>query len=220
MIRLLIADDHIVMREGLSALIAEEENIEVVAQAANGEEAINMFHSAHPDIILMDLNMPVIDGLEAIRTIMKTDPHAKILVLTSYSDEAKVFSAIQAGALGYLLKATSANELLKAIHEVYQGNSYLPPAIARQVIQGIQKPAQISESYAPTLTRREYNILELLAKGLSNKEMAASLTISERTVSGHVANILTKLNLENRTQAALYAQKMGINTDKEEDRLF
>jgi DNA-binding NarL/FixJ family response regulator len=215
MIRLLLADDHIVMREGLSALIDEEENIEVVAQAANGEEAINKFLSVRPDIVLMDLNMPGVDGLEAIRAIMKTDPKAKILVLTSYSDETKVFSAIQAGALGYLLKATSADELLKAINEVYQGNSYLPPAIARQVVQSIQKPAYSPESYTPTLTRREYNILELLAKGLSNKEMAAMLTISERTVSGHVANILTKLNLENRTQAALYAQKMGIHSKKE-----
>ena len=215
MIRLLIADDHIVMREGLSALIDEEDNIEVVAQAANGEEAINMYLAVHPDIILMDLNMPGVDGLEAIRTIMKTDATAKILVLTSYSDESKVFSAIQAGALGYLLKATSADELLEAIHQVYQGNSYLPPAIARQVVQGIQKPAYSNESYTPTLTRREYNILELLAKGLTNKEMASTLTISERTVSGHVANILTKLNLENRTQAALYAQKMGIKSKQE-----
>ncbi|MBI9050719.1 MAG: response regulator transcription factor [Anaerolineaceae bacterium] len=210
MIRLLIADDHIVMREGLSALIEEEENIEVVAQAANGEEAIELYNSVHPDIILMDLYMPVMDGLEAIRRIIANDSTAKILVLTSYSDETKIFSAIQAGALGYLLKATSADELLEAIHQVYQGNSYLPPAIARQVIHGIQKPAYPNEHYTPTLTRREYNILELLAKGLSNKEMAATLTISERTVSGHVANILTKLNLENRTQAALYAQKLGI----------
>ena len=215
MIRLLIADDHIVMREGLSALIDEEENIEVVAQAANGEEAINLYQTINPDIILMDLNMPVVDGLEAIRAIMKADPTAKILVLTSYSNESKVFSAIQAGALGYLLKATSADELLEAINEVYKGNSYLPPAIARQVVQGIQKPAYSNENYAPTLTRREYSILELLANGLTNKEMASTLTISERTVSGHVANILTKLNLENRTQAALYAQKMGINVKQE-----
>ena len=215
MIRILIADDHIVMREGLSALIDEEENIEVVAQAANGKEAINLFQTVHPDIILMDLHMPVVDGLEAIRTIMKTDPTAKILVLTSYSNESKVFSAIQAGALGYLLKATSANELLEAINQVYQGNSYLPPAIARQVVQSIQKPAYSNENYAPTLTRREHTILELLAKGLTNKEMASILTISERTVSGHVANILTKLNLENRTQAALYAQKLGIKSNQE-----
>jgi NarL family two-component system response regulator LiaR len=212
MIRILIADDHIVMRQGLSALIDEEPNIEVIAQAANGQEAVDLFLQTKPDIVLMDLAMPGKDGLEAIQEIIAADPAAKILVLTSYSDEIKVFAAIQAGALGYLLKATSAEELLSAIEHVYQGNSYLPPAIARQVIQGIQKPKQPVLAASPTLTRREIDILELLAQGRSNKEMADQLIISERTVSGHVANILTKLNLENRTQAALYAQKFGLST--------
>jgi NarL family two-component system response regulator LiaR len=214
MIRILIADDHIVMRQGLSALIDEEPNIEVVAQAANGQEAVDLFLQTKPDIVLMDLAMPGKDGLEAIQEIIAADPAAKILVLTSYSDEIKVFAAIQAGALGYLLKATSAEELLSAIHHVYQGNSYLPPAIARQVIQGIQKPKPPVQAASPTLTRREINILELLAQGRSNKEMADHLIISERTVSGHVANILTKLNLENRTQAALYAQKFGLTPNE------
>ena len=213
MIRVLIADDHIVMREGLSALIDEEANIEVIAQAANGQEAIDLFREIHPDIVLMDLSMPGKDGLEAIQEILAMDPSAKILVLTSFSDETKVFSAIQSGALGYLLKATSANELLTAINQVYMGNSYLPPAIARQVVHGIQNPKPDMQSFTPTLTRREYHVLELLAKGHTNKEMADILTISERTVSGHVANILTKLNLENRTQAALFAQKMGIKLE-------
>ena len=214
MIRILIADDHIVMREGLSALIDEENNIEVVAQAADGQEAINLFCEVKPDVVLMDLSMPGKDGLTAIHEILNEDPAAKILVLTSYSDETQVFSAIQAGAMGYLLKATSADELLNAIDQVYQGNSYLPPAIARQVIHGIQNPKPDAQTYNSTLTRREYHVLELLAKGHTNKEMADILTISERTVSGHVANILAKLNLENRTQAALYAQKMGIKTKK------
>jgi DNA-binding NarL/FixJ family response regulator len=214
MIRILIADDHIVMREGLSALIDEEPNLDVIAQAANGQEAIDLYAQTKPDIVLMDLAMPDKDGLEAIKEILAFDPEAKILVLTSYSDETKVFAAIQAGALGYLLKATSAEELLLAITHVYQGNSYLPPAIARQVIHGIKKPSSQVTAANPTLTRREFNILELLSQGLSNKEMAEQLTISERTVSGHVANILTKLNLENRTQAALYAQKFGISADK------
>jgi len=214
MIRILIADDHIVMREGLSALIDEEPNIEVIAQAANGQEAVDLFLKTKPDIILMDLAMPKKDGLEAIQEIIAADPAAKILVLTSYSDEGKVFAAIQAGALGYLLKVTSADELLSAINHVYQGNSYLPPAIAKQVIHGIQKPKVPAQATGTTLTRRELNVLELLAQGKSNKEMADLLTISERTVSGHVANILTKLNLENRTQAALYAQKFGLQSDE------
>jgi DNA-binding NarL/FixJ family response regulator len=211
MIRILIADDHIVMREGLSALIEEENNFEVVAQAMNGQEAVDLYNTVHPDIVLMDLSMPGKDGLEAIQEIIAEHPAAKILVLTSYSDETKVFSAIQAGAMGYILKATSAEELLMAISQVNQGNSYLPPAIARHLIHGIQNPKPDSQLLIPTLTRREYHVLELLAKGQSNKEMAEALTISERTVSGHVANILTKLNLENRTQAALYAQKLGIS---------
>ncbi len=164
-----------------------------------------------PDVILMDLMMPRKTGIEAIEEIKRENPQARILVLTSFSDDDKVFSAIKAGALGYLLKETSPDDLVHAIRDVYHGESSLHPAIARKLIRELNRPTTLPPSDEP-LTEREAEVLVLVARGLSNQDIADRLVISERTVRTHVSNILSKLHLANRTQAALYALKEGLTT--------
>jgi NarL family two-component system response regulator LiaR len=210
-IRVLIADDHTVVRGGLVALLEDVEDIEVVAEAADGQEAILKTRLIKPDVILMDLAMPRKTGIEAIEEIKHENPNARILVLTSYSDDDKVFAAIKAGALGYLLKETSTQDLLQAIRDVYHGESSLHPAIARKLIRELNRPTTLPPSDEP-LTEREAEVLILVARGLSNQDIADKLVISERTVRTHVSNILSKLQLANRTQAALYALKEGLTS--------
>lgn len=210
-IRVLIADDHTVVRGGLMALLEDVEGIEVVAEAADGQEAILKTRSVKPDVILMDLMMPRKTGIEAIEEIKRENPSARIVVLTSYSDDDKVFAAIKAGALGYLLKETSTQDLLQAIRDVYRGESSLHPAIARKLIRELNRPTTLPPSDEP-LTDREAEVLVLVARGLSNQDIANHLVISERTVRTHVSNILSKLHLANRTQAALYALKEGLTS--------
>jgi two-component system, NarL family, response regulator LiaR len=207
-IRILIADDHTVVRGGLVALLEDIDGIEIVAEAADGMEAVLKTRSMDPDVILMDLQMPRKTGIEAIEEIKAENPDARILVLTSYSDDDKVFAAIKAGALGYLLKETSTQDLLQAIRDVYNGESSLHPAIARKLIRELNRPTTLPPSDEP-LTEREAEVLILVARGLSNQDIANKLIISERTVRTHVSNILGKLHLANRTQAALYALKEG-----------
>jgi NarL family two-component system response regulator LiaR len=209
-IRVLIVDDHAVVREGLRALIAAKPGMEVVGEAADGTEAVQQAHSLHPDVILMDLLMPHKDGVEAISEIKQKNPDARILVLTSYAEDAKVFTAIQAGAMGYLLKDSSPQELLQAIRDIYRGKSSLHPAIALKVIQELKRPAEKPTPDGEPLTERELEVLGLVARGLSNQDIAETLVISERTVGTHVSNILDKLHLTNRTQAALYALREGL----------
>jgi NarL family two-component system response regulator LiaR len=208
MIRVLIADDHSLVREGLRALISSEPGIEVVGEAADGEEAMRQVRSLQPDVILLDLVMPRKGGIEAIREITRENPQARILVLTSFADDDKVFSAIKAGALGYLLKDSSPQELLQAIRHVYQGESSLDPTIALKLIREFKRPSELPSTSDSTveraLTEREMQVLSLVAQGLTNQEIAESLGIGERTVRTHVGNILAKLHLANRTQAALY----------------
>ena len=208
-IRVLIADDHTVVRGGLVDLLEEVEGIELVAEAADGIEAVLRARATKPDVILMDLMMPRKTGIEAIEEIRKESPNARILVLTSYSDDDKVFAAIKAGALGYLLKETSTQDLLQAIRDVNRGESSLHPAIARKLIRELNRPTTLPASEDP-LTEREADVLILVARGLSNQEIADKLIISERTERTQVSNNLSKLHLANRTQAALYALKEGL----------
>jgi NarL family two-component system response regulator LiaR len=207
-IRVFIADDHAVVREGLRALISTEPGIEVAGEAADGGEAVSGIRSLHPDVILLDLVMPRKSGLEVIDEITQDDPQARILVLTSFADDDKVFPAIKAGALGYLLKDSLPQELLQAIRDVYRGEPSLDPAIALKLLREFKHhPEQLPAPEA--LTEREMEVLGLVSRGLANQEIAEGLGISERTVRTHIGNILDKLHLANRTQAALYALRKG-----------
>jgi two-component system, NarL family, response regulator LiaR len=208
-IRVLIADDHPIVREGLRTLIASEPGMEMVGEATNGAEAVSLARSLQPDVILMDLIMPVMDGLRAISEIKAENPEASILVLTSFAEQDKVFPAIRAGALGYLLKDTAPDQLLQAIYDVHRGEPSLHPSVALQLIREINQPSDLSPAPDP-LSQRELQVLKLLAQGLTNQEIADRLVISEWTVRTHVRNILGKLHLANRMQAALYALREGI----------
>lgn len=210
-ISVLLADDHNVVRGGIRALIESEGDIRVVDEAADGVEAVIKARTLNPDVILIDLQMPRKTGVEAIEEIKQANPEARILVLTSYSDDEIVFAAIKAGALGYLLKESSTQELVQAIHDVHNGESSLHPVIARKLIRELNRPSSLPPS-DEALTEREVEVLILVARGLPNQDIAQSLVISERTVRTHVSNILSKLHLANRTQAALYALKEGLIT--------
>ena len=208
-VRVLIADDHAVVRRGLRELVNSEPHLEVVGEAENGEQAVQMSQELQPDVILMDLVMPVKDGLQAIAEISAQDTGAHILVLTSFAEDDKVFGAIKAGALGYLLKDSSPEELLRAIDHVYRGEPSLHPTIARKLILELNEPPDLPLAEEP-LTAREMDVLKLVAQGRTNHEIGERLVISERTVSNHVSNILGKLHVANRVQAALYALREGL----------
>lgn len=208
-IRVLITDDHAIVRKGIRALLATEKDIEIVGEAANGAQATELAHSLKPDVILMDLMMPVMDGIEATRQIAQREPKSKILVLTSFAADDKVFPAIKAGALGYLLKDSGPEALISAIHDVYRGEPCLEPAIARKVLLELSHPTQPEPTVDP-LTEREMDVLKLVAQGMSNREIAEELVVAEFTVRSHVSSILSKLHLASRTQAALYALKAGL----------
>jgi two-component system, NarL family, response regulator LiaR len=214
-IHVLLVDDHEIVRKGIIALLATEKNIQVIGEAGNGEEAILQAKALDPDVILMDLVMPAMDGIQAIQQIKSWKSDARILVLTSFVEDSKVFPAIKAGALGYLLKDSHPNDLIQAINRVYQGEAWLHPIIARKVLQELSATTEkeLSEKSSDgslTLTERETEVLRLVAQGLSNQEIADRLVISEATVRTHVSSLLNKLHLASRTQAALYALKQGL----------
>lgn len=210
-IRVLLCDDHAIVRKGIGALLTTQTDIQVVGEASDGKEAIAQAQALQPDVILMDLMMPQIDGIEATRQITALQPNAHILVLTSFAADDKVFPAIKAGALGYLLKDSGPTELLQAIRQVARGEPSLEPTIARKVLFELHHPPKAPLTPDP-LTERELEVLKLVSQGLSNREIADRLVITERTVCTHMSNILAKLHLASRTQAALYALKEGLTS--------
>lgn len=210
-IRVLIADDHAFVREGTRRILEQEPDMEVVAEAGDGEEAARLACELKPDVAIVDIAMPRLDGIEATRQIKSLCPEVAVLVLTAYDDDQFVFSLLEAGAAGYLLKSVRGNEIVDAVRAVYAGDSVLHPSVTRKVlkrlvgvlgVRGKQKPAE-------PLTDREMEVLGLVAKGLSNKEIAEELCLSIRTVQGHLANIFNKLHVNSRTEAAVYALKEG-----------
>ncbi len=213
-IRILIADDHPLMRQGLRVFIQAQPDLELVGEVSDGEQAVKQTLALHPDIVIMDLQMPVKDGLAATREIAQSDSHAQILVLTSFSDDDNVFAAIKAGAMGFLLKDASAEYLLDAIRTVQRGESVLHPTIARKLMREIREPPKLPPTTEP-LTQREGEVLGYLAQGMSNREIANELSVSVRTVSTHVRNILGKTHSANRTQAALFALEQGMTSQSD-----
>lgn len=209
-IRVLIADDHAVVREGLRSVISTDPGMRLVGEAIDGVEAVKKARSLQPDVIVVDLVMPGQDGIEAIRQMKGENPDARILVLTGFCEDETVFAAIRAGAVGYLLKDSSAQTLLQAIGDASRGESSLQPAVARKLIRKLNRASDLPSAEEP-LTEREVDVVSLVARGLSNREIADTLVISERTVRTHVTNILGKLHLTNRTQAALYALREGLS---------
>lgn len=209
-LRVLIVDDHPMMREAIRAAIEVDPEIEVVGEAEDGLTAVGRVRQLQPDITIMDLFLPGQDGIQAIVAILQDNPKARILVLTSSSDDQKLREAIEAGVTGYLIKDTRREELLQAIREVGRGNPYLPPAVVRKLMAGLRQPHSPADPPAATLpaeplTAREKEVLQLLGQGLSNPKIAETLQISQGTVRVHVHNILGKLNLESRSQAIIYA---------------
>jgi DNA-binding NarL/FixJ family response regulator len=213
-VKVLLVDDQQLMREGLRTILELEEGISIVGEAADGEAAVAAVERLHPDVILMDIRMPRMDGVEATRRIRAADPDARILVLTTFDEDELVFEAVRAGARGYLLKDVSGADLAAAVRSVASGGAALQPAVARKVMEAFARLAQPAPSadahLVEPLTVRERAVLGLLARGLSNKEIADRLYLAEGTVKNHVSTILQKTGARDRTQAALTARKMGL----------
>jgi len=205
-IKVFICDDHDILRKGLRSLLETATDIEVIGEAADGETAIQMVSELKPDVVIMDLLMPGMGGVEAIRQIRVLSPSSRIFVLSSSHEDELVVSSIRAGATGYLVKTSSPDVLTQGIRDLAAGNSVLPPDISSKLISAMQDPKVPNA----TLTHREVDVLKLISEGLSNKDISEVLEISENTVISHVGRILNKLELENRTQAALYARKQGL----------
>lgn len=204
-IRILIADDHSVVRQGLKMFLGLDPDLEVVGEAADGDEAVRKALDLQPDVVLMDLLMPKMDGITATATIRRAQPDIEVIALTSVLEDASVVAAVRAGAIGYLLKDTQADELSSAIHAAAAGQVRLAPQAAARLMNEVRAPEN-----PEMLTEREIEVLRLLAQGQANKEIARTLHIAEKTVKTHVSNILAKLGLQSRTQAALYALRIGI----------
>jgi len=210
-IRVLIVDDHEIVREGLQTLLSEEADFEIVGMTGNGDEAVTLAKARKPDVIVMDLVMPGLDGIEATRRIVASNPEARVLVLTTFADDQRVREAIQAGATGYLLKDVLKPDLLRALRDAAIGRPSLHPEVQQQLMRAIAGKTSAPQAPAhAALTEREVGILRLIAEGRSNKEIAAALYLTEGTIKGYVSTIFDKLGVEDRTQAALYAVKHGL----------
>jgi DNA-binding NarL/FixJ family response regulator len=212
-IRILIVDDHHVVRRGLVFFLKTQGNIEIVGEAKNGKEALELAEELKPDLVLMDLIMPVMDGIEATRKLKETHPNIKVMILTSFSDQNHVIPAIEAGASGYQLKDIEPDELVKAIKLLMNGENQLHPKATTHLLTHLSGSNNKESKLLDGLTKREFEVLQEIASGKSNKEIAAALFITEKTVKTHVSNVLAKLELADRTQAALYAVKMGVIKD-------
>jgi len=210
-IKVIIVDDHSVVRQGLRMFLALEEDIEILGEAGNGQEAVSMVQKLQPDVVIMDLLMPVMDGVTATEIIRREHPDTEVLALTSVLEDAQIVNAIRAGAIGYLLKDTQADELCRAIRAAAAGQVQLSPKVAERLMREIKTPKDPLDEVQ--LTEREIDVLRLLAGGKANKEIAQELHISETTVKTHVSNILMKLGVPSRTQAALYAVRIGLVAD-------
>jgi len=210
-IRILIADDHAVVREGTRRILEQESDMEVVGEAGDGEEAVNLATSLKPDVAIMDISMPKMDGIEATKLIKAACPSISVLALSAYDDDQFVFSLLEAGAAGYLLKSVRSRELLDAIRAVYSGESVLHPSIARKVLNRFVSASGKPEGKEPSgmLSDREMEVLKLAAKGLSNQDIAEKLCLSIRTVQGHLGHIFNKLQVGSRTEAVVRALKEG-----------
>ena len=211
-VKVLIVDDHDIVRQGLRYYLDVYEEIEVVGEAETGLEAVALVREKEPDVVLMDLVMPEMDGIEATRELLARSPDTKVIVLTTFAEEQKVFPAIEAGATSYLLKDIKPPDLIEAIMAAHRGEAQLHPDIAKKLMSRIVKASRDAQesTFSRELTKREMEVLKLIAGGLSNRELAQHLTISEKTVKKHVSSILSKLNLADRTQAAIYAHKHGL----------
>ena len=214
MIRVLIADDQTLLREGLATLLAAVDGVEVVGSARDGEEAVSLTALRHPDVVLMDLRMPRCDGVEATRRLTAEQPEVRVVVLTTYADDASVFAALQAGARGYLTKDAGAGEIAQAIRTVHAGEALLDPSVQRRLLESLRAPA--GPAVTPSgplpdgLTQREAEVLGLIAEGLSNQEIAARLVVSETTVKTHINNLFSKTGVRDRAQAVRYAYGHGL----------
>jgi NarL family two-component system response regulator LiaR len=218
-IGVLVVDDHAVVRQGLRMFIEMQNDMEVLGEGTNGIEAVELASLLKPDVILLDLLMPQMDGVEATRKIIAYNPHSRVLILTSFGEDDKVFPAIRAGAQGYLLKDIQPRDLVQAIRETYRGKAQLHPDVARRLMMAVTGESAAKEAKSNTLpveleglTEREREVLEYIAQGLSNREIAERMVISEKTVKTHVSNLLDKLDLEDRTRAAIWALKHGLGS--------
>lgn len=218
-IKVMLVDDHILVREGTRELLEREDDLQIVAEAGNGEEAVRLAAEHRPDVIIMDIAMPKLNGIEATRQIKATDPTTTVLVLTAYDDDQYIFAFLEAGAAGYLLKDVSTNDLIKAIRAVHAGESVLHPTIARKVVNYFAQRTDRHPTGAKItpdhLTSREMQVLKLAAQGMTNREIAYELTISVRTVQTHLSNVFGKLEVGSRTEAVLHALREGWLTLKD-----
>ena len=209
-ISLLIADDHALVRQGIRAFLELQADLTVLGEANSGEEAVQMAADLVPDVVLMDLVMPGIGGVEATRKVKQVSPHSQIIVLTSYHEDEYIFPALRAGALSYVLKDVGPDELADTVRKAARGESVLHPRVASRVVQELRGARRDAPNLFTDLSDRELDVLRLIADGLSNAEIAAKLVISEKTVKGHVSNILGKLHMMDRTQAAVFAWQQGL----------
>ena len=213
LIRVLIADDHTIVRSGVRLLLEAEADMEVVGEALDGREALNLAESLQPDVVLMDITMPEMDGLEATREIKTSFPQIKVLVLTMHRSDEYFFEMLKAGASGYILKGAKTSELINAVRVVQQGEIFLYPTMTQKLVNGYLKLSEWDKEAGPSLSPREKEILSLLAEGYSNKEIADLLVISPSTVHSHRSNVMDKLGLNNRRELIQYARKRGLIKD-------